>query len=892
MRLCPIIIIIVLLITSNYLFSQKEFYNWYFGENAGLTFLPDGNIPLELMGSAMSTLEGVATISDSKGSLLFYTDGVSLYNKNHSVMKNGSDLAGGSSSAQSCIIVPKPLDEHKYYIFTVDQIPTLSGLSYSIIDMKQDGGLGEVVEKNIKLVDQTSEKITAVKVNGKSAYWIVTHSSNSNSYYSFYLDVVGINDTPVITQIGNNFAGDEWKNSGCMKVSNKGDVLAMSVRGDNLNNSSVEIFLFDNETGRLSNPVVFPTSTLSYGVEFSKDDKYIYISCGTSNKNSILYQLDISSYEPSQIVLSAQVIATTSTEWWGSLQMAPNGKIYLAKYKENNLGVVNNPENQGLNCGFVLDGFKMTLGRSTLGLPNSLPLFQCSFQSVSITGKNEICQSEEAVLTVDGEYESYEWSTGAEGQSITVTSPGTYTVEVKDEEGCSGFASFTVEEKPPFTADIDATADMICESEEAILTLEEDYESYEWSTGADSKSIIVTSPGTYTVEVVDENGCIGFASFTVEEKPPFTASIEGDAQLCDEQGAVLTLTEDYESYDWSNGADSKSITVTKAGTYTVEVVDENGCIGFASFTVEESSVNADIAIAYGGCQGREYALMTASPGGDGYEYEWSHGAEARTVKVTEEGIYSVEVTDPLGCKGTESVNVKFKGGTGGKGEEIGFEIKNYTSDYAVKEHRIPVHASIDPDLLPYDMTGCEMILRFDPRYLIPMKSSKGAFTYPYDNNDSLLSVKIDKFRFRKQEEKFFELITHLVYDIDNPSSYLDIEAVIWENECMETYIISDGILTLDGCLDHISQLLLVLTQKVTAVYPNPADDEINIQMLAELKEDIKADILNSTGKVVKKVTLQSGEDLHTISLQGLAAGAYTVRIYWKDKTDKFKFVKQ
>ncbi len=85
------------------LYAQLEANNWYFGNYAGVSF--SSGEPIALLDGALSTSEGVATISNSTGSLLFYTDGQTIWNRNHQIMSNGAGLWGHSSSTQSGVIV-------------------------------------------------------------------------------------------------------------------------------------------------------------------------------------------------------------------------------------------------------------------------------------------------------------------------------------------------------------------------------------------------------------------------------------------------------------------------------------------------------------------------------------------------------------------------------------------------------------------------------------------------------------------------------------------------------------------------------------------------------------------------------------------------------------------
>ena len=113
-----IISIFLLLLIAFDSYSQRQTQNWYFGRNAGLSFV--ATPPTSLLDGALNTFEGCATFSDNQGNLLFYTDGMNVFDKNHQRMPNGSGLMGNPSSAQSGIIVPNSSSPSKFYVFTVD----------------------------------------------------------------------------------------------------------------------------------------------------------------------------------------------------------------------------------------------------------------------------------------------------------------------------------------------------------------------------------------------------------------------------------------------------------------------------------------------------------------------------------------------------------------------------------------------------------------------------------------------------------------------------------------------------------------------------------------------------------------------------------------------------
>src|SRR5665213_1168130 len=106
------IIFVCLISLAEKALAQKEGNIWYFGNHAGIDF--NTGAAFALTDGAMSTLNGCATISNAAGKLLFYTDGITVYDKTHHVMLNGTGLNGGLSSTQSAIIVPKPLSNSLY----------------------------------------------------------------------------------------------------------------------------------------------------------------------------------------------------------------------------------------------------------------------------------------------------------------------------------------------------------------------------------------------------------------------------------------------------------------------------------------------------------------------------------------------------------------------------------------------------------------------------------------------------------------------------------------------------------------------------------------------------------------------------------------------------------
>lgn len=133
-----LLLLLSLLLLSNYATSQNHGRFWYFGQNAGLDF--STSPPTALNNGQLDTFESCSTISDDLGNLLFYTDGSNVWNANHVLMTNGTGLNGNASAAQQ-LIVRNRVTTNEFYILSVS---SANGLSYSIVDMLMDNGLGDI----------------------------------------------------------------------------------------------------------------------------------------------------------------------------------------------------------------------------------------------------------------------------------------------------------------------------------------------------------------------------------------------------------------------------------------------------------------------------------------------------------------------------------------------------------------------------------------------------------------------------------------------------------------------------------------------------------------------------------------------------------------------------
>ncbi len=344
--------------------AQLSYANWYFGDKAGVTFI--AGTPVAVTNGQMTTQEGCASISDLNGDLLFYTDGVKVWDRNHSLMPNGTGLLGNFSSTQSAVIVQKPKSNNIFYIFTSDCQNNNNGVRYSEIDMTLNNGVGDVNQnKNILLYGPADEKLCfTYHCNGEDV-WVISHERNTTNFYAYLVTANGVSSNPVISSVGiSNLTG-----VGYMKVSPDGKKIVSAEHTSN----RTQLFDFNNVTGTVSNGVVFPQFSAldgSYGLEFSANGTKLYIA--SPHNTASIYQFNMCAGDNTSIANSGIHIGTSASSWIGCLQLGPDGKIYIARYLEGKLAVINNPELNGNACNFVDDGIYLAGKFNRLGLPNNI----------------------------------------------------------------------------------------------------------------------------------------------------------------------------------------------------------------------------------------------------------------------------------------------------------------------------------------------------------------------------------------------------------------------------------------------------------------------------------------------------------------------------------------
>jgi gliding motility-associated-like protein len=392
----------ILLISLALLFNLGAFSQqgnvWYFGENAGLDF--NYSPPKALINGQLNTQEGCSSIADSTGKLLFYTDGSVIYNRNHQPMPNGSGLLGDFSSSQSAIIIAKPGSNNIYYVFTAPVHPEyLNGYNYSVVDMNLNSGMGDVSQKNIPLYSSGSERLAAVRHADGASVWVLTKKLASNEFRVYKIDCNGLNTTPVVSFAGTVLKAGEFADGGLLKISSNGKFLCQTTQ---LADDFFELYQFDNNTGKVFNPIKIPVTpptyiraTGSYNcAEFSPNSMLLYINQWFKNPADDLFymtvlQYDVSNYNYNSITTSIVKILEFQTgpePELGMMQLAPDQKIYVIRVVKDSLDVINNPNIKGIGCNYESNAVSLQGRLGLYGLPTYMAnLFADKLADISYT---------------------------------------------------------------------------------------------------------------------------------------------------------------------------------------------------------------------------------------------------------------------------------------------------------------------------------------------------------------------------------------------------------------------------------------------------------------------------------------------------------------------------
>lgn len=447
------------------LWTEKQAYNWFYGTHEGLNFetSPPTPVPGQVQPAFPGALgSGAGAMSDSNGNLLFYSHGITVWDKNHTIMDNGTGLYGDANAMQSGLIVPIPGQAQKYLVFSIDSpIVGSHGLSYSEVDMSLNSGLGAVTaNKNIQLAAVVTSKISATYNEDGTAIWVLCHLLDGNEFAAFEVTSSGISATPVISAVGESYQLALQDETGQLKFSPDGNLVGFA---NPYVTRKLQLFNFNKETGVLSEPFFTMDAEFTgglilgpYGLEFSPNSKLLYVTEGDDYigfGSSRLHQFNLEAGDA--VAIKNSDVILKEYNWtgdgnylefmiMGGMQLTPEGKIYMRPFfngSDGYVNAINYPNNVGMAAQYQEAAVGVPEGTDTNAfITGWFPGFVQSYFESGILSTEVDCDNEAAfsLLRIPG-ITSVAWNFGDTESGVANTStllnpghifsgPGTYTI--------------------------------------------------------------------------------------------------------------------------------------------------------------------------------------------------------------------------------------------------------------------------------------------------------------------------------------------------------------------------------------------------------------------------------------------------------------------------------
>ena len=275
---------------------------------------------------------------------------------------------------------------------------------------------------------------------------------------------------------------------------------------------------------------------------------------------------------------------------------------------------------------------------------------------VNLPRVSSFCDGESAVLNPGATSGDFIWSTGETTDSIEVTDPGYYWLEVTDANGCSDHGNTNVIINPVPVVSLGGYIEL-CENVSLTLNAGNINSTYDWNTGESTQSIDPLVSGEYFVDVTNIYGCIGNDTVDVVFNPLPDITLGDNQSLCD--GQELTLDAGNAAlYYWSTNVTTQSIVVRGEGDYWVRVTDQNNCTNLSDVINVEFREKPEAPFISDTIEGCNYALIDAN--NPNSSYLWHDGSSMRNYYTETSGLIWVEITNTENCSLRDSTEVYIK----------------------------------------------------------------------------------------------------------------------------------------------------------------------------------------------------------------------------------------
>ncbi len=574
-------------------------------EYDGTNYVEIGNNTIErvIFFGQIEGPDNIICANDDDGNLMFYSDGRIFKNRNHQNLENAATQEYAFWESQAAI-ARDPGNENRFYVFVSIQDGLRKRLSYNIVDMTMDNGLGGLDPDNIHTLlnnNVTQHMVVARHANGRDSWLICLREGQ---WLSYLITPNGISTTPVSSTAGVNFFDVNSINFGVMEISPNNKLIAAGFP------TFRKLFLleFDDLTGKLELLYEEEETDQTDGlgpftaVEFSSNNNILY----TTYNGDGIQQYDIS--DPQNIPARNTIVTGSSN--YAYLKRGPDGKIFVSRRGETSMPAIENPNILGAGC-----NYNPAFINLSTNMLLDLPTFLLSKYPEGISFIN-ICEGEATELNYNTSLigATYQWDLGdgntANGENVlhNYALPGTYqvTVEAYDMNNVLTFTDskeLIIYDTPVIPApeniyncNADTPLFFVNKNDEILAGLDPSIFSVSYYFTEDDalkkdNEVIEYIPviGSQEVWVRVENSknltCYDIQKFEIITPEFIDIDIDTEQSICNNENLTINAPDGFLSYEWSTGENTQSITVSSPGNYTLFVVKD-----FGNFTCEAQTV--------------------------------------------------------------------------------------------------------------------------------------------------------------------------------------------------------------------------------------------------------------------------------------------------------------
>jgi len=546
--------------------QSKRANHWFIGFGTHIDF---NFSPPKITSEGKNHSSFAATsISDTVGKLLFYTDGETVWQADHYIMKNGSGLKGTRNSARSALIIPFPRNPHKYFLFTSDgngpgdpanglRFPFYNDtiMTYSIVDMSN--GKGEVLNKNTFFLKKAVGHMTALKHANNKDYWLIVKEMQSKTMRVFLINECGITQTSIFESEFFNRGYNYNNGIVSSPQNNKFAITGVSPTSLQLSGGRIAyIYDFDNLNGVITKEQLIPVDVFDYNelyidanMCFSPNGKYLYAQC-TETRSYAQFDLDAPNVGATYNRVHLPFQKDTAVSYNG-IQLAPNQKMYVIKEEEQ--------------AHYLIE-------------------INATNRYINVKDFKKASDSLRYVKYYDG------------GDPIFL---GAYQVSPFFDAYMNPTYKEYIYESPQITKD-----KRFCYKDTISLNLKgtKDIKTASWSMDngktwslADSANkpfkYYFSKPGNFNIKIALRNICF---EDTLEDNILILDSLPsvnlGDEVQCFTANKILNAGNGYLHYSWSSGDTLSELNISKEGAYKIEVENKCGSAVDSVFMIKNENV--------------------------------------------------------------------------------------------------------------------------------------------------------------------------------------------------------------------------------------------------------------------------------------------------------------